>query len=1518
MRTNPGPWADQGDYSEWHDSNILLTNPPLASDDPSVLVLNEAARRAAPRRLSIVIPTRNEELNVGPLLEQLASAFDPADTELLVVDDSDDETPEALAESAAGSTLAVRLLRRPPGARKGGLSSAVMAGAQRARGEWVLVMDADLQHPPETAAGLAKVAMGHDVDIVIGTRYAGGGSSVGLAGAGRGLVSTWSSRLAKSLFPRRLATVSDPLSGLFAFRRDCVSVDQLKPVGFKILLEILVRTPRARVAEVAYRFAPRYAGRSKASFRQGLIYLRHLGRLRRARLASQLRQGPPTRAEKVKQAIRFFAFGLVGLTGVFVNTAALWFFYKKLGWNHLVGASLATQVSTTWNFLLVDSLIYRKRANGTRGGRAVRFFLMNNLLLLARLPVLQVLVVAGMGVLAANAVTLLLLFVVRFVVSDRAIFGSAAADKARDPVRILVDLTGTGSPGGPAGQATSSRKRSRYLTYRYDIAGVVTIGSQIRLPELEFFRAQWVADDEVDIAVRVGDVGRRTPHKRASMTQYVDPAVIRYEEHFGRIGANFRIHLGQPISVEVGPLLARSCHVVYTNIIEPLLRFVMVTRDRMLLHSACVEVNGVGVMLSALTDTGKTGTVLRLLREHGGRFLSDDMTVIDAHGNAWCFPKPLTISAHTLRAVSADDLTRPEWRRLQFQSRLHSKGGRSIALTLARFNLPIMALNATTQILIPPPKYTVDRLIPCRMASATQVRELFVIERGQPRLADLDHGSALQQLITNTDDAYGFPPFRYLAPAITLDGQDYHHLREAERDILASFLGHVRLRVLASDSFGWADEIPGLIAQDGKPALAARDARARDATALPDAWPQWQGARSQRRRLVPVHASSPAADLGNGHLGDRHGASLGNGRTAGPGNGHAAGPGHAADPGNGHAADLGNSGTGHVSRSAGGPATAYLGGPAPPLGDDLAPANGDGIPARLPDPGMSLANPAEGERASTPILPHGRVATAASPLRADLVATRPADPDTAGARPVHAPAWRLGVGLATAGVLALAAFLRFWQLTAVGFNSDEAVYSGSAASLAGNSTLQPMFPVFRAHPLLFQTLLSLVLRIHDTDWTARAFAATLGIATVAVTLTLGRRLYGTGAGLLAGLLLAVMPYHVIVSRQVLLDGLMALCATAALYCVARYVESGRLSWLLGTASMMGAAILAKETSVVLVGGLYMFFALTPAARIRARHLVWATLLMAAEVAVWPVTLRLAGHAHTGQSYLLWQLFRRANHGTWFYFTVLPGWIGLALLAAALAGLIWLRKEATWRERLLLSWIAVPVLFFTVWPVKGFEYLLPIAPPLAVLAGRTLAHPLPGWRACVQARLLALPRWLQRAASGSHLQRSAMAIVAAATVLTLIVPTWGRIEPSASTSFLAGSGGLNGGRQVGEWVLHNAPAGARLLAIGPSAANVLEFYGHHPVSALSVSSNPHDRNPVYRPVTNPDLALRRGIFQYVVWDAYTAARTPFFAAQARRLVSKYHGVAVYTATIGVRASSGAYVPDPVFIVYKVHP
>ena len=808
----------------------VLSEPSFIAPagSPDVLVHLNAAEAGTPR-LTVVVPTRDEKDTIELLLARLGPAVAPLNAELVIVDDSDDETPQVLAEKAGTCEVPVRLLHRPPGSRKGGLSGAVIAGARHARGDWVLVMDADLQHPPETAAVLASTAMRHHCDVVVGTRYASDRSAAdGLGSTGRVFVSAYLTRLVKNLFPRRLALVSDPLSGLFVFRRASVNLDRLRPAGFKVLLEILVRNPVARVAEVAYRFEPRAAGESKASLLQGATFLRHLARLRAARLAGQLRDHPVTRHERISQAVRFVLFGLIGATGIVVNSAALWFFYHTLGWNHLIGASLATQVSTTWNFVLVDTIVYRKRAHGTRLGRAVRFLAMNNLLLLARLPVLQVLVDGGLPILVANGITLMLLFVVRFVLSDRAIFASGGQDTHRDPVRVLVDLAGPASDES-GGQAPAARKRSRYLTYRYDVAGVVTLGSQVMLPELEFFRAQWIADRDVDIAVRVGDIGNSRPRRRAAMIESIHPTVIRYEEHLGRLGANFRARIDERITVDVGPLLARSSHVVYTNVLEPLLRFVMASRGRMLLHSACVELEGTGVMLSALTDTGKTGTVLRLLREHEGRFLSDDMTVIDRSGNASWFPKPLTISAHTLHAVSAEDLTRSEWRRLQIQSRLHSRGGRSFAMALSRLNLPIMGINALTQILVPPPKYTVDRLVPCRMASATRVSELFIIERGSPRLADHDKHDALARLLANTDDAYGFPPFRYLAPAISIGSLDYHELRAAERDILAGFLANVRVRTLASDSFGWADEIPRLIQAEhpGSPAASGNGAGAR-------------------------------------------------------------------------------------------------------------------------------------------------------------------------------------------------------------------------------------------------------------------------------------------------------------------------------------------------------------------------------------------------------------------------------------------------------------------------------------------------------------------------------------------------------------------------------------------------------------------------------------------------------------------------------------------------------------------
>jgi len=227
----------------------------------------------------------------------------------------------------------------------------------------------------------------------------------------------------------------------------------------------------------------------------------------------------------------------------------------------------------------------------------------------------------------------------------------------------------------------------------------------------------------------------------------------------------------------------------------------------MLLHSACLKLDSVGLLISAETDTGKTGTVLRMVRELGAHFLSDDMTVLHPDGRVGCFPKPLTISAHTLRAIESSELSRSEWRRLRVQSRLHSKEGRRFAMLLSRLNIPIMGVNAVTQRIVPPPKYTIDRLLPCTIEPGTTVSELFVISRGAFGAGELTRADAMRTLLANTEDAYQFPPFKQLAPSVVIGGADHDELRRRERAILASALATIRCRWLATPDFSWADEI---------------------------------------------------------------------------------------------------------------------------------------------------------------------------------------------------------------------------------------------------------------------------------------------------------------------------------------------------------------------------------------------------------------------------------------------------------------------------------------------------------------------------------------------------------------------------------------------------------------------------------------------------------------------------------------------------------------------------------------
>ncbi len=494
--------------------------------------------------------------------------------------------------------------------------------------------------------------------------------------------------------------------------------------------------------------------------------------------------------------------------------------------------------------------------------------------------------------------------------------------------------------------------------------------------------------------------------------------------------------------------------------------------------------------------------------------------------------------------------------------------------------------------------------------------------------------------------------------------------------------------------------------------------------------------------------------------------------------------------------------------------------------------------------------------------------------------------------------------LAAALLLGLA--LRVWQINRFGVNSDEAVYAGQAAALHDVPELAPYFPAFRAHPLLFQTMLSFAFHLGEIDLWGRVLSALVGLANVVVVYKLGGLLYGRRAGAIAAVFMSLMPYHVLVSRQILLDGPMTLFATLTLYLIARYASDRRPAFLFASAGAMACAVLSKETSMVLLGGIYAFFALTPEIRLRVRDVIGSGALLGGLLFLFPLSLKLAGKTESGGNYLAWQLFRRPNHEWTFYPTTVPEAIGWLVVLAAIAGLWLLRNERTWRETLLLSWMAVPIVFFQIWPVKGYQYLLPIAPAVAVLA----AHMLSRWPATLSGQDTKLARIVTR----RSFRGAAIGVIA----FTLALTSFHRIQPDPSGSFLAGSGGVPGGREAGRWIDSNVPTGSRFMTVGPSMANIIQFYGHRKAYGLSVSPNPLHRNPSYEPLLNPDQLLRNNELHYVVWDSFSAARSPFFAASVKRYADRFKGRVVHSESLKVKTKDGRTVRKPLITIYEVRP
>ncbi|MCW0211861.1 MAG: polyprenol monophosphomannose synthase [Pseudonocardia sp.] len=231
--------------------------------------------RAHGPQVSVVIPSFNEEGNVDELLRRLVAGL-PAglSAEVIFVDDSTDGTPAAVLDAATRFPLPITLIHRDVPA--GGLGGAVVEGLRAAAAPWAVVMDADLQHPPALVPELFATGVRTGSDVVVATRYADGGDGSGLGSSYRHAVSRGSKVLAAKVLGGPVGRMSDPLSGFFAVRTAALDLDAVDPIGYKILLELVVRSRLTRIAELPYEFGVRHAGESKSTIREGLRFLHHL------------------------------------------------------------------------------------------------------------------------------------------------------------------------------------------------------------------------------------------------------------------------------------------------------------------------------------------------------------------------------------------------------------------------------------------------------------------------------------------------------------------------------------------------------------------------------------------------------------------------------------------------------------------------------------------------------------------------------------------------------------------------------------------------------------------------------------------------------------------------------------------------------------------------------------------------------------------------------------------------------------------------------------------------------------------------------------------------------------------------------------------------------------------------------------------------------------------------------------------------------------------------------------------
>jgi len=483
-------------------------------------------------------------------------------------------------------------------------------------------------------------------------------------------------------------------------------------------------------------------------------------------------------------------------------------------------------------------------------------------------------------------------------------------------------------------------------------------------------------------------------------------------------------------------------------------------------------------------------------------------------------------------------------------------------------------------------------------------------------------------------------------------------------------------------------------------------------------------------------------------------------------------------------------------------------------------------------------------------------------------------------------------------IFVIAFIIRFYGLGDLALNNDEAIYAGQAASLANYSEYQEQFSIFRAHPLLLQFMISIPFYFFGVhEFTARIVPMLLGCGIVVISYFIAKYLYNQQTAIISSIIISLLPYHISISKQALVDVSMSFFFALDLLLIILYYRKNTVLLLYGIGITTGLCFLSKEIGIISFAISILSLIIINRKVVFKNTLVVTLSFIVVASPYWISFITLEEARKSILEYIEWQSSRPANHNSIYYFHIITseilGYVLTSLLLIAYVYVIFSRRNWKFSHALLpFLWIAIPLIFFQMISVKGYHFLFSITPFLVIFSISFLSR---DWIKKISRKEILLIGIIPLALiSNNYIINGYFLFISHNPVL--------------------GSESLFHMKDAAMWIKENTPENSTILTLYTHMSNIIKFYSQR--DSIAIQSN---NNPSYQKIENIDMPILAKKINYIVYEKIQIDNGKFLENKAVELedyVRKYDGVPVYSNYQNYSyVENNTFLSIPAIIVYE---